>query len=148
MYPETDELSQVVSDTVTVLFKRRLVDRVLRVWEQMAQGSEFPRRDQIEPAMLGEDWANCLVIAVRSPVQLSHFVAVGSNLLDPDNTFAGIFLSHLPQVLGAALLIDGGPRPASRYRRSIPERPVSAIRGRRHNRSRAGCGELPSAARK
>jgi hypothetical protein len=72
VFPEADELSKVVSDTATVLFKRRLVDRVLRTWEKMAHGGRFPRRGQIEPSMLGEDWANCLVIAVQSPVQLCH----------------------------------------------------------------------------
>jgi hypothetical protein len=112
MFPEADELSNVVSDTAAVLFKRRLVDRVLRTWEKMAHGGRFPRRDQIEPAMLGEDWANCLVIAVQSPVQLCHFVAVGNNLSDPDNTFAGIFLSHLPQVLSErrCLMMEGRAR--------------------------------------
>ena len=70
MFPETDAISTIVSDTVTVLFRRRLVDRVLRLWTEMARGGRFPRRDQIEPSMLGEDWANCLLIAVRSPVRL------------------------------------------------------------------------------
>jgi hypothetical protein len=32
MFPETDEISNILSDTVMVLFKRRLVDRVLRLW--------------------------------------------------------------------------------------------------------------------
>ena len=77
MFPETDEISNILSDTVMVLFKRRLVDRVLRLWIEISRGGRFPRRDQIEPSMLGEDWANCLVIAVRSPIQLSYFVAVG-----------------------------------------------------------------------
>ena len=58
--------------------ERRLVDRVLRLWKELAYGGRFPRRDQIEPSMLGEDWANCLVIAVQSPVQFSHFLAVGT----------------------------------------------------------------------
>jgi hypothetical protein len=61
--------------------ERRLVHRVLRVWKEMAQGRRFPRRDQIEPAMLAEDWANCLVIAVQPPVRPLHFFAVGDNLL-------------------------------------------------------------------
>src|SRR4051794_13146380 len=102
MFPETDELSKIISDTEMVLFRRRLVDRVLRLWTEMAREGRFPRRDQIEPSMLGEDWANCLMIAVQSPVQLSHFVAVGNNLSAaccPDDTLAGVLLSHLPEVL-------------------------------------------------
>jgi hypothetical protein len=92
--------------------ERRLVDRVLRLWKEMAVGGRFPRRDQIEPSMLGEDWANCLVIAVRSPVQLSQFVAVGNNLSGarcPNNTLAGVLLSYLPQVLSErrCLMIEG-----------------------------------------
>lgn len=72
----------------------------------------FPRRDQIEPAMLGVDWLNCLVIAVKSPVRLSTFVYVGENLSFtrcPDESLAGVLLSHLPQVLSErrCLMIEG-----------------------------------------
>ncbi|MBV9483090.1 MAG: hypothetical protein JO249_20440 [Acidobacteria bacterium] len=92
--------------------ERRLVDRVLRLWKEMARGGLFPRRDQIEPSMLGEDWANCLVIAVQSPVGLSHFVEVGNSLSMmrcPNNSLAGVLLSHLPQVLSErrCLMIEG-----------------------------------------
>ena len=92
--------------------ERRLVDRVLRLWKEMAVGGRFPRHDQIERSMLGEDWANCLVIAVQSPAQLSQFVAVGNNLSGarcPNNTLAGVLLSHLPQVLTErrCLMIEG-----------------------------------------
>jgi hypothetical protein len=95
-----------------VMFKRRLVDRVLRLWTELARGERFPRRDQIEPSMLGEDWANCLMIAVQSPVQLSHFVALGNNLsvaYCSNDTLAGVLLSHLPQVLSErrCLMIEG-----------------------------------------
>jgi hypothetical protein len=109
LYPEEEAVSNIIVDTLNIVFKRRLVDRVLRLWTEMAHDRPFPRRDQIEPSMLGEDWANCLVISVQLPVQLSHFVAAGSNLLDPDDTFAGIFLAHLPQVLAErrCLLIEG-----------------------------------------
>jgi hypothetical protein len=78
----------------------------------MVDGQRFPRRDQIEPSRLGADWENCLVIAVQSPVDLSHFVAVGSNLLlehSLDNRLAGVFLSYLPLVLSErrCLMIEG-----------------------------------------
>ena len=112
MFPEVDAISNVVSDTVNIVFKRRLVDRVLRLWTEMARGGSFPRLDQIEPSLLGEDWVNCFVIAVRSPVQLSHFVAGGENLLFthcPNDSLAGVLLSHLPQVLSErrCLMIEG-----------------------------------------
>ena len=58
------------------------------------------------------DWANCLVIAVRLPVQFSYFVHVGENLSythSPDDSLAGVLLPHLPQVLseGRCLMIEG-----------------------------------------
>jgi len=112
MFPETDGLSNIISDTIKVVFQRRLVDRVLRLWTEKGRGQRFPRRDQIEPCMLGVDWANCLVIAVRSPVQFSYFVHVGKNLSfthSPDESLAGVLLPHLPQVLseGRCLMIEG-----------------------------------------
>jgi hypothetical protein len=115
MFPETDEISNIISDTLRVVFKRRLIDRVLRLWTEMALGQGFPRRDQIEPSKLGVDWANCLVIAVRSPVELSYFAAVGENLsfaYSPKESLARVLLSHLPQVLSECrcLMIEGRVR--------------------------------------
>ena len=112
MFPETYELSKIISDTINALFKRRLVDRVLRLWTKVARGQGFPRRDQIEPSMLGVDCANCLMIAVQSPVELSYFVAVGENLSfahSPNESLAGVLLSYLPQVLSECrcLMIEG-----------------------------------------
>ena len=45
MFPETDELSNIISDTVKVVFKRRLVDRVLRLWTEIGTrtGISAPR---------------------------------------------------------------------------------------------------------
>ena len=112
MFPETDGISDLISDTIKVVFQRRLVDRVLKLWTEKAHGQRFPRHDQIEPSMLGVDWANCLVIAMRSPVQVSYFVHVGENLSNthsPDESLAGVLLPHLPQVLseGRCLMIEG-----------------------------------------
>ena len=98
MFPKTDELSNIISDTIKVVFKRRLVDRVLRLWTEMARGQGFPSRDQIEPSKLGVDWRNCLVIAVQSPVHLSYLVAVGENLSFthcPADSLEGVLLSHV-----------------------------------------------------
>jgi hypothetical protein len=112
MFPETDGISNIISDTIKIVFQQRRVDRVLRLWKEMAHREPFPRRDQIEPAMLGVDWLNCLVIAVKSPVRLSTFVYVGENLSFtrcPDESLAGVLLSHLPQVLSErrCLMIEG-----------------------------------------
>ena len=113
MFPETVELSSIISDIIKVLFfRRRLIDRVLRLWIETARNQEFPRRDQIEPAMLGGDWANCFVIAAQSPVELSYFVAIGENLSFvhcPSDSLTGVLLSHLPQVVSErrCLMIEG-----------------------------------------
>ena len=115
MFPATDGISNIISDTMKVVFQRRLVDRILRLWKEMAHREPFPRRDQIEPAMLGVDWLNCLVIAVKSPVRLSTFVYVDENLSFtrcPDESLAGVLPSHLPQVLSErrCLMIEGRAR--------------------------------------
>src|SRR5271163_396015 len=112
MFPKTDELSNIISDTIKVVFKRRLVDRVLRLWTELARGQGFPSRDQIEPSKLGVDWRNCLVIAVQSPVRLSYFLHVGENLSFahcPDDSLTGVLLSRLPQVVSKrrCLMIEG-----------------------------------------
>jgi hypothetical protein len=60
--------------------ERRLVERVLRQWKEIADGGRFPRRDEIDLWLQGEDGANCLLIAVESPIELSRIVAVGVNL--------------------------------------------------------------------
>ena len=60
--------------------ERRLVWRVLRHWTEISDSGRFPRRDQIDPWMRGEDGANSLLIAVEAPIELSHFVVVGVNL--------------------------------------------------------------------
>ena len=93
--------------------ERRLVWRVLRYWTELADRGRFPRRDEFDAWMQGEDGANCLLIVVQSPIELSHFVAVGVNLavaLCPTDTLAGVLLSCLPRVVSArrGLIIEGG----------------------------------------
>jgi hypothetical protein len=93
--------------------ERRLVWRVLRHWKEIADSGRFPRRDEIDPWISGEDGPNCLLIAVESPIELSHFVVVGVNLaiaLCPTDTLAGVLLSRLPRVVSArrGLIIEGG----------------------------------------
>jgi hypothetical protein len=93
--------------------ERRLVWRVARHWIEIAQSGRLPRRDEIDPDVLGEDWANCLLIAVHSPIERSHFVTVGVNLavaLCPSDTLAGVLLSRLSRVVAArrGAIIEGG----------------------------------------
>jgi len=93
--------------------ERRLVERALLRWTKMAEGRRFPRLNEINHWMMSEDWANCLLITVQSPVELSHFTAVGENLavaLCPGDTLAGVLLSHLPWVVSSrcCLIVEGG----------------------------------------
>jgi hypothetical protein len=93
--------------------ERRLVGRVLSHWKDMVHERGLPRLDEIDPWMLGEDWANCVLIAVEAPIELSHFIAVGENLavaLCPSDTLAGVLLSYLPPVLRErrCLIVEGG----------------------------------------
>jgi hypothetical protein len=103
--------------------ERRLVARVLRHWTEMATGRGLPRLIDIDPWMVGDDWANCLLVAVRSPIEDSGFVVVGDNLLSapsleldgatvgrcPQNTLAGAMLANLPGVVSVrrGLIIEG-----------------------------------------
>ena len=136
MFPETDELSKIISGIIKIMCKRRLVDRVLRLWTEMARGQGFPGRDQIEPSKLGADWRNCLVIGVQFPVQLSYLVAVGENLSFAHchvDSLADVLLSYLPQVLSErrCLMIEGRARlrevgisigaPFTRYRTTVSQ---------------------------
>jgi hypothetical protein len=115
-----------VEQTQDVRDERRLVERVLRYWTELATRRGFPRRDDIEPWIVGDDWTNCLLVAVGSPIDRSHFVAVGDNLISagsqlpngtsvtlcPPNTLASALLSLLPQVLSArrCLIAEGMAR--------------------------------------
>ena len=54
--------------------ERRLVWRVLRHWKEITDGWRLPCRHEIDPWFLGRDGANLLLIAVQSPIELSHFV--------------------------------------------------------------------------
>jgi hypothetical protein len=92
--------------------ERRLVWRVLRHWKEIADGGRFPRRDEIDPWLRGEDGANCLLIAVGWSIELSHFIVVGVNLagaLCATDTLAGVLLSSVPQVVSSqrGLMMEG-----------------------------------------
>jgi len=93
--------------------ERRLVYRVLRHWTEIKRGGRIPRRDEINRCVLGKDWANCLLIAVQSPIEFSRFVTVGVNLavaFCPTDTLAGVLLSRLSRVVSArcGLIFEGG----------------------------------------
>jgi hypothetical protein len=85
---------------------------MLRRWTDVALGHRIPRTDEIKPWIADSDWANCGLIAVQSPVELSYFVTVGENLafaLCSKDTVAGLLLSYLPRLLPArrCLIVEG-----------------------------------------
>jgi hypothetical protein len=93
--------------------ERRLVWRVLRHWKEIVDSGSLPRRGEVDFWLKGEDGANCVLIAVESPIELSHFVVVGVNLavaLCSADTLAGLLLSRAPRVASArrGLMIEGG----------------------------------------
>jgi len=132
--------------------ERRLVWRVLRHWKEVSVSGRFPGRDEIDPWLQGEDGKNCLLIAVESPIELSHFVAVGVNLavaLCSTDTLAVLLLSRAPRVVAArrCLIVEGGGD-ASRGKHSLPQRAAPALGGRPCDRLCAGRRELSLAARR
>jgi len=95
--------------------ERRLVGRILRHWKEIADRGRLPRRDDVTAWMQGDDGANCLLIAVEWPIELSHFVVVGVNLavgLCRTDTLAGTLLSSARQVVLSrrGLMIEGVAR--------------------------------------
>ena len=93
--------------------ERRLVWWVARRWMEIGHDGRLPRRDEIDRCVMGEDWENCLLIAVHSPIEYSRFISVGVNLavaLCPTDTLAGVLLSRLSRVVSArrGAMIEGG----------------------------------------
>jgi hypothetical protein len=99
--------------------ERRLVWRVLRYWK--AHGGRFPHRDEIDPWLPGEDGANCRLIAVQSPIELSHFVVVGANLAVAFCNYRHLgrrsLVTSPAGAVGASRSDDRGPRSARRHER-------------------------------
>ncbi len=117
---------QIVADD------RRLVSRVLRRWEEIAAGRQLPSKHDIRPWMVGNDWANCVLVRLAAAPGEWFFAVVGDKLSPspqrmlagepiaacPDDTLLGLMLSFLPRVLssrmhftieGATSVLAGGP---------------------------------------
>ena len=104
----------------------RLVRRILYHWSEMAAGHGFPSVADIDPWMIGDDWKNCLLIELHTPLTRSRLLNVGSNLLSdpdrptqpdtiaecPEDTLAGMLVARVPDVLLARdyVLDEGGAR--------------------------------------
>lgn len=102
----------------SLLAERRLVSRVFRHWTEMAMAKRFASKDDIDPWLVGDDWASCALIRIDPDLDRSTFVVVGENLLPQHdesladkpiaacrgNTLLGAILKYLPRFRP-----DGGP---------------------------------------
>jgi len=102
--------------------ERRLIYRVLRHWTEMAIAQRYPRIDNIDPWLVGDDWANCMILKLSPDKERSAFIVVGENLslqglsLDgasvgesPRKTVLADLLKHVESCAadGAPVIIDG-----------------------------------------
>ncbi len=86
--------------------ERRLVERVLRLWQEMATGQRWPTMANLDPWMVGDDWANCALVRLGADLWQSSFIFVGDRLAPaPDQSLDGLPLSTCPRssVLGSLL---------------------------------------------
>lgn len=91
--------------------ERRLVARVLRHWHDMAVGQRFPNRTQIDPWLVGDDWASCAVVQLEPKLDQSSFIVVGPNLLPPQHeSLEGKPIAACPHNALLAALIKYLPR--------------------------------------
>ncbi len=63
--------------------ERRLTSRVLRHWTEMAMAQSFPRFADIDPWLVGDDWAHCILLRHDAIAQRWQFVVVGEKLAPP-----------------------------------------------------------------
>jgi hypothetical protein len=101
---------------------RRLVSRLLHRVTGGGAGRTLPRLNDVDPWLIGEDWANCALVSVRQPHAQSVFTVVGNKLLPrgtvlvhepiskcPARTLLGVILPYLGQAVDvrACLMLEG-----------------------------------------
>lgn len=73
----------------------RLTMRVLNHWRDLTHTRAFPRMSDIDPKVLGRDWASCLQIHATPAADRSRFIFVGESLCDPrEARFEGRYISE------------------------------------------------------
>jgi len=82
---ESRQRIRIAVDQITapVLEDRRLVSRVLRRVTEGAVDGRLLRMNDVDPWLVGGDWANCALVRVRQPYDQSEFIVVGDQLLQP-----------------------------------------------------------------
>jgi hypothetical protein len=103
--------------------ERQLGDHLRRYWTEISTPRGFVRLEDIDPWMIGDDWKNCLLVELRSPLKSSILLAIGENLVAesdrqmpgdviavyPANSLVGLITSHLPLVLSTRdCVVDEG----------------------------------------
>jgi hypothetical protein len=78
------------------LDERRLILRVLHHWTEMAIAQRFPSRDNIDPWLVGNDWANCMMLMLNPDKKCFKFYVVGANLLPPGQCLDGAAIADCP----------------------------------------------------
>jgi hypothetical protein len=78
------------------LDERRLILRVLHHWTEMAIAQRFPSRDNIDPWLVGNDWANCMMLMLNPDKKRFKFYVVGANLLAPGQCLDGASIADCP----------------------------------------------------
>jgi hypothetical protein len=112
-----------VSPTSSLTDERRLVSRILRHWHDAAGERRCPSESEINPVLIGNDWANCAIIRLDPQLDQSRFVMVGANLLPPRHeavdgqligacpahSVLGVLVKYLPrfQPNGGPLSVSG-----------------------------------------
>jgi hypothetical protein len=77
--------------------EKRLTMRALGHWRDAQGERPFPRLADIDPVRLGDDWHNCLLIRLATPIERSSFLHVGRQLCVPTGSpFEGRRLQGCP----------------------------------------------------
>jgi hypothetical protein len=78
--------------------EKRLTMRALGHWRDVQGERLFPSIADIDPAKLGDDWHNCLLIRLTTPIHRAQFLHVGRHLcVPPGSQFEGRCLKECPQ---------------------------------------------------
>ena len=64
--------------------ERRLVMRIMELWERLRGLRPFPRMSDVLAADIGPDWASCFLIAIGPATGQWSFHHVGGDLLVPE----------------------------------------------------------------
>jgi hypothetical protein len=95
----------------SLMDERRLVSRVLRHWKERVVADRLPSKGEIDPWLVGDDWAHCMLVALADDPAQSTFIVVGNHLLPaPDEILDGQPLAACPADTLVSTLLRYLPR--------------------------------------